>query len=195
MGCDDKGRHRFGDPYSATVCSRLRARGVRHLDTHLTRLWSSTGRTRARAGFGASTRRRACRSTRPCRGPRHTSAKSASAAGSPGSSPTVCQTAIVSYMRRPYRWVPTGCSRSLTNECTSASGSATPLSSANSARSVVEERHGPEPLPRGLGPKPSRTVLIAHELGRVGQCLESVRCPHQFSQGPLSALVIHPGPS
>ncbi len=33
--------------------------------------------------------------------PRHTSAKSASAADTPGSSPTVCQTAIVSYMRRP----------------------------------------------------------------------------------------------
>ena len=58
------------------------------------------------------------------------------------------------------------------------------------ARSVVEQRHGPEPLPRGLGPKPRRTVIIAHELGHVGQCLESVRCPHQLSPGPLPALVV-----
>jgi hypothetical protein len=71
---------------------------------------------------------------------RHTSAKSSSSgagASSPGvsagSRPTVCQTAIVSYMRRPYRWVPTGRSSSLMNACTSASGIAQsnrPLSSS-----------------------------------------------------------------
>ena len=50
-------------------------------------------------------------------------ANSRATAGRSPRGSTVSQDTIVWYIRRPYRWVPTGRSRSLTNANTSASGS------------------------------------------------------------------------